>query len=277
MRAVLLSLGLLCLVGLSVGQDALSVGQDTRRNFFDFFFDVENRLQNGRIVGGSTVSIARYPFVVSLRRYSNHICSASVISTYHAATSAHCTYAFKTLTGVTIYAGSTSRTTGGKVFVVTNNFIHPDYDPDTFDFDVAVLRVKTPFTPNTNIAAIPLAPVGYTVSDRVMPTVTGWGRTSSGGALSPSLRAVAIPIVSSSTCSSLWNAATITDNMLCAGSKGKDACTGDSGGSLVVPTTNYFMLLGMVSWGSASCGSEYPGVYVRVPSASIQSFLTQYV
>uniref|UniRef100_A0A182MVV3 Peptidase S1 domain-containing protein n=1 Tax=Anopheles culicifacies TaxID=139723 RepID=A0A182MVV3_9DIPT len=161
---------------------------------------------------------------------------------------------------VTIYAGSTSRTTGGRVFVVSDNFIHPSYDPDTFDFDVAVLRVKTPFTPNTNIATVPLAPVDYTVPDRVLATVTGWGRTSSGGSLSPSLRAVAIPIVSKSTCESLWTAATITNNMLCAGSKGKDACTGDSGGSLVVPRNNYFILVGMVSWGSASCGSEYPGV-----------------
>uniref|UniRef100_A0A182SJV0 Peptidase S1 domain-containing protein n=1 Tax=Anopheles maculatus TaxID=74869 RepID=A0A182SJV0_9DIPT len=258
MRAVVLSLGLLCAV---VG---LSVGQETRRNFFDFLFDVENKLQNGRIVGGSTVSIARYPFVASLRRYSNHICSVSVISTFHAATSAHCTYSFKSLTGVTIYAGSTSRTTGGRIFVVSNNYIHPEYDPDTFDLDVAVLRVKTAFTPNTNIAAIPLAPVGYTIPDRVLPTVTGWGRTSSGGSLSPSLRAVAIPIVSRSTCASLWSSASITENMICAGSKGKDACTGDSGGALVVPSNNYFILAGMVSWGSASCGSEYPGVYVQL-------------
>ncbi|XP_050070867.1 uncharacterized protein LOC126558835 [Anopheles maculipalpis] len=271
MRTVFLSLGLLCAV---VG---LSVGQDTRRNFFEFLFDVENRLQNGRIVGGSTVSIARYPFIASLRRYSNHICSVSVISTFHAATSAHCTYSFKSLTGVTIYGGSTSRTTGGRVFVVSDNFIHPDYDPDTFDLDVAVLRVKTPFTPNTNIAAIPLVPVGYTISDRILPTVTGWGRTSSGGALSPSLRAVAIPVVSTSTCQSLWSAASITENMICAGSKGKDACTGDSGGALVVPANNYFLLAGMVSWGSASCGSEYPGVYVNVASAKIQSFLAQYL
>uniref|UniRef100_A0A1Y9IVX9 Peptidase S1 domain-containing protein n=1 Tax=Anopheles minimus TaxID=112268 RepID=A0A1Y9IVX9_9DIPT len=270
MRVAFLSLGLLCLVGLSAGQD-------TRRSFFDFFFDVENKLQNGRIVGGSTVSIARYPFVASLRRYSNHICSTSVISTYHAATSAHCTYSFKTLSGVTIYAGSTSRTTGGRVFVVSNNYIHPKYDPDTFDFDVAVLRVKTPFTPNTNIATIPLVPVDFTVPDRVLVTVTGWGRTSSGGSLSPSLRAVAIPIVSQSTCESLWSAATITNNMLCAGSKGKDACTGDSGGALVIPKTNYFMLVGMVSWGSASCGSEYPGVYVNVAAPEVQSFLAQYL
>ena len=94
MRAVFLSLGLVCLAGLAVD------GQTRSRSFFDFFFDVENRLQNGRIVGGSTATIARYPFVASLRRFSNHICTASIISTLHAATGAHCTYSFKSLSGV---------------------------------------------------------------------------------------------------------------------------------------------------------------------------------
>nr|XP_049461070.1 trypsin 3A1-like [Anopheles coluzzii] len=271
MRAVFLSLGLVCLAGLAVD------GQTRSRSFFDFFFDVENRLQNGRIVGGSTATIARYPFVASLRRFSNHICTASIISTLHAATGAHCTYSFKSLSGVTIYAGSTSRTTGGRVFVVTDNFIHPKYDPDTFDFDVAVLRVKTPFTPNMNIASVPLVPANYAVPDKVQPTVAGWGRTSTGGTLSPTLRAVAIPVMGNIPCQELWIDTDITDNMLCAGAKGRDACTGDSGGPLVVPTTNYFQLVGIVSWGSAACGSEYPGVYTRMASPSIQSFLAQYV
>uniref|UniRef100_A0A1Y9H2U9 Peptidase S1 domain-containing protein n=1 Tax=Anopheles dirus TaxID=7168 RepID=A0A1Y9H2U9_9DIPT len=270
MRVALLSFGILCLVGLSVGQS-------DRGNFFDFFFDVENKRQNARIVGGATVTIARYPFVVSLRRYSNHICSASIISSTYATTSAHCTYSFTTLSGVTIYAGSTSRTTGGKVFTVVSNIIHPQYNPDTFDFDVAVQRVQTPFTPNTNIVAIPLAPVDYVISEKVQPTVIGWGRTSAGGSLSPSLRAVAIPVVSTDVCESLWNSGTITANMLCAGAKGKDACTGDSGGALVVPNGNYFYLVGMVSWGSASCGSEYPGVYVRIASAGVRNFIAQYL
>uniref|UniRef100_A0A182QM58 Peptidase S1 domain-containing protein n=1 Tax=Anopheles farauti TaxID=69004 RepID=A0A182QM58_9DIPT len=270
MRVAFVALGILCLVGLSVGQSG-------RRNFFDFFFDVENTRQSGRIVGGSTVTIARYPFMVSLRRFSNHICAASVISAYYAASSGHCTYSFTSLAGVTIYAGTTSRTTGGRVFNVIGNVVHPQYDPDTFDFDVAVLRVQTPFTPNTNIAPVPLAPPDFVIPDRVQPTVIGWGRTSARGSLSPSLRAVAIPVISNDACEALWSTGTITGNMMCAGAKGKDACTGDSGGALVVPNGNYFYLVGMVSWGSASCGSEYPGVYVRIAAPKIRSFLALYL
>ncbi|ETN59160.1 hypothetical protein AND_009298 [Anopheles darlingi] len=44
--------------------------------------------------------------------------------------------------GITLYGGSTSRTTGGRVFQVTNIVMHPEYNPDTFDCDVSVLRVS---------------------------------------------------------------------------------------------------------------------------------------
>ena len=43
--------------------------------------------------------------------------------------------------------------------------------------------------------------------------------------------------------------ARITDDMLCAGSPGKDSCGGDSGGPLTVKKSGQHTLAGVVSWG----------------------------
>ena len=41
----------------------------------------------------------------------------------------------------------------------------------------------------------------------------------------------------------------ITEDMLCAGSPGKDSCGGDSGGPLTVKESGQHTLAGVVSWG----------------------------
>eukprot|EP00554_Chaetoceros_debilis_P013302 CAMPEP_0194119324 /NCGR_PEP_ID=MMETSP0150-20130528/38895_1 /TAXON_ID=122233 /ORGANISM="Chaetoceros debilis, Strain MM31A-1" /LENGTH=278 /DNA_ID=CAMNT_0038810989 /DNA_START=109 /DNA_END=942 /DNA_ORIENTATION=+ len=57
----------------------------------------------------------------------------------------------------------------------------------------------------------------------------------------------------------------ITGNMMCAIDVNQDACIGDSGGPLYDRENN--ILVGIISWGSSSCGDEdFPGVYSRVGS-----------
>ena len=54
--------------------------------------------------------------------------------------------------------------------------------------------------------------------------------------------------------------------MICAGSKGADACVGDSGGGLVITYKNRSYLEGIVSWGEGCGQANRPGVYTRIPS-----------
>ena len=60
--------------------------------------------------------------------------------------------------------------------------------------------------------------------------------------------------------------------MLCAGEAGRDSCNGDSGGPLVTGGRQ----IGIVSWGSAKCGGSLPGVYTRIASTSIRTFIKQH-
>uniref|UniRef100_A0A2M3ZDL9 Putative trypsin-like serine protease n=1 Tax=Anopheles braziliensis TaxID=58242 RepID=A0A2M3ZDL9_9DIPT len=269
---VLLGIVSLCLVQYAVGQ------QQPRKGFFDFFFKLDSVLKGSRIVGGTTTTIARYPYVVSLRRNSNHICAGSVISAFYVVTCAHCTASMNNVDGVTLYGGSTSRTTGGRVFQVVNITTHPEYNPDTFDCDVSVVRVSSSLIAFPEIATVRLAPLEMDFPAGTSCSLPGWGRTTDTGTLSATLRAVIIPVIAQTTCATMWSNVQVTDTMICAGAKGRDACIGDSGGPLVTTTSSgTTLLIGMVSWGSVICGSEYPGVHTRIGAAKVRNFLNPFL
>lgn len=225
---------------------------------------------NGRIVGGWATTIERYPHQISLRRRAitspknsfSHSCGGSVLNEEYVLTAAHCIIA-TVASQFKVVAGSSRRNgTDGVIVNVAEIIMHENYNPDTYDFDVALLRLSPPLPLNNfTIRAIELTD-GDSIAGAVS-TVTGWGTTKSGGSLSDQLLAVDVPIVSNEECNEDYGADRITDTMLCAGVRGeggKDACQGDSGGPLIINNK----LHGVVSWGYGCAAPTHPGVYARV-------------
>ncbi|KAJ8976747.1 hypothetical protein NQ317_004299, partial [Molorchus minor] len=214
---------------------------------------------DGRIVGGTNASILEFPYQVSLRKYGQHICGASVFHSSYVVTAAHC------VTGgiasqYSIRAGSDYVTTAGKRIKVCTITAHENFNEYTMDNDIAILKLCSPLTFTERILPIALPQYGEVVTEGTAAQVSGWGFVKENGAVSTTLQKVVIPILSQITCRNIYKAYTdLTDNMLCAGllEGGKDACQGG-------PLRANGKLIGIVSWGNGCARRQYPGVYTKV-------------
>ena len=98
-----------------------------------------------------------------------------------------------------------------------------------------------------------------------MLEATGFGKTREGGQYTEELHGVQVPFISQQECRSKYYTG-IFDGMVCAGypQGGRDACQGDSGGSLFYRNGNDLYQVGVVSWGWGCARPNYPGVYISI-------------
>lgn len=115
---------------------------------------------------------------------------------------------------------------------------HIDYNEETTDNDVALIELKQPIEFRDN--AIPVCLAEENDGDFLGQdaTVIGWGRLTEFGDSSSTLQEVKVNIIANDVCQYLYEPIEVSSNMLCAGASkgqgGKDACQGDSGGSLSI-------------------------------------------
>ncbi|XP_049815417.1 trypsin alpha-3-like [Schistocerca nitens] len=218
---------------------------------------------DGRIVGGSAVSISQYPWQLYFT-IGNYMCGASIISNSWALSAAHCVDGFS-INQMLLRAGTSTRGSGGTTHNIATGYIHGSYSGN--DYDICVVQVSNAFSFNSNVQAVGLASSEPSAGTSV--TVTGWGTTSSGGSASNTLLGVTVQIIDRNTCNRSYGS--ITSRMICAGvtGGGKDACQGDSGGPLVSGSTQ----VGIVSFGNGCALANYPGVYANV--ANLRSWIQQ--
>ncbi|CAG0890832.1 unnamed protein product [Cyprideis torosa] len=214
-----------------------------------------------RIVGGSPADIEEYPFAVTLQRNNFQYCAGAILNEEWVVTAAHCTDAvpsgFQVVSGVTNKYDSSATKTSATVVQ------HPDYNDNTLENDISLLRLATPLTLGATQDAIPTATdedVEY--GDLI---VVGWGTTSESGSDSLNLLQVTVPFVDDDTCNDLNNNG-VYASMLCAGEAGKDACQvrrTRKRGTLVNEAGSSFEHVGIVSWGYGCARPGRPGVYTE--------------
>lgn len=156
--------------------------------------------------------------------------------------------------------------------------VHENYDPETGDSDVALLKLNRPFTLNRHIVPVCL-PTKEFAEKELLPvryhTMSGWGKRTIGGnvehgavhavPVSPILRKFSIPILQNSHCSQRTQF-NFTSNMLCAGYLGgtQQSCRGDDGSPLITLYGSTHFLTGVVGWGRGCPQPGYYGVFANM-------------
>ena len=215
------------------------------------------------------------PFHVGLltksdpNNFNAQFCGGTLINSRTVVTAAHCSD-FVTASQVQILAGTRKLDGSGRRVNVSKITLHPSWNPQTFDNDVAVWRLSSPVSVAKYAS---LAGSDGTVGSSLL--TTGWGALTSGGAFPVNLHKVSVPLVLRANCNdqNSYNGA-ITSTMLCAGldAGGKDSCQGDSGGPLTRGDGNT-VLTGITSWGRGCAAANFHGVYTRVSNPAIRNFI----
>jgi len=261
-----------------------------------------------RIVGGESAKEGQFPWQAMLALLppkgrsdlgpARFCCGAVLINTRTVLTAAHCikerSERYEVWLG-RLTSDLGKQECGQQRLRVTKAVKHPQFNPSTLKYDIAVLGMLTEFGQGAQFsewvvpACLPAprqaAWLYYTaqsprpgcprqeVQDRSCSRqglVSGWGlQDEAGTSVSPDLQHVTVPMVEDSQCDKMYSALTkLKEFQFCAGTTagGKDACAGDSGGPLVVEQEGRFYLAGLVSFGRGCGRAAYPGVYTRLTS-----------
>jgi secreted trypsin-like serine protease len=224
------------------------------------------------VVGGSVAGASDNPFQVALltkniaNNYNAQFCGGTLVKANVVVTAAHCSD-FITAGQVQVLTGTRNLDGTGTRRNVSRIAIHPSWNPNNYDYDVAVWVLSSSAT-GAPVAS--LASADPAVGTNLL--VTGWGALSEGGSFPTTLRKATVPLVSTTNCndSNSYNGQ-ITSRMICAGydAGGIDSCQGDSGGPLARGT----VLTGIVSWGNGCARRNFHGVYTRVSNSSVRNFI----
>jgi transmembrane serine protease 11D len=225
-----------------------------------------------RIVGGIVSPAGDNPFQVALlqRNVPNNqqaqFCGGTLVRENFVVTAAHCSD-FLAANQAQVLTGTRRLDGTGVRRNVVRIVIHPQWNRNTFDHDVAVWQLET------NATGSPLATLA--TADPTTGTnllATGWGALGEGLPGSIDLRSVTVPMVDRNNCNDAnsYNGQ-ITDRMICAGRDqgGVDTCQGDSGGPLATGA----VLTGITSWGNGCARANLFGVYARVSNPVIRNFI----
>lgn len=247
-----------------------------------------------RIVGGTATQRGSLPFMAvilssgigaSPTSYQFNYCGGTRITSRHILTAAHCAVAVGDYVETPRWDLSSTLSSeaalfGAKRQRVVKATAHPLYSKTTKKNDVMVVELEADVA-NAPTVGIVGAATASLMNAGVQATTAGWGGTVAVSGSDPTsgfpaiLRSVTVPVISSTTCSSLIG--TLDPTMLCAGvlSGGFDSCQGDSGGPLMVQSgSNGWVQIGIVSFGDGCAQPNRPGVYTNLLDSGVQSFIS---
>ncbi|XP_008558326.1 chymotrypsin-2-like [Microplitis demolitor] len=215
-----------------------------------------------RILEGTDAEPEKFPYMVSLRRWNNHVCGGAIISPRHILTAAHCFIGRADppyTEGLVIVSSAAVNRYNGEIHQVKKVTPHSDYRKGTenrWRNDIAVVELKNDISENRYQKPIAL-PKADTPGN-VTAVLSGWGQTTLRGEESDRLKQRIVRILPNDECNK--KDADILDTNLCGfNGRGTGFCEGDSGSPLIHNNE----IVGIVSF-SILCGIGYPDSYTRV-------------
>ncbi|XP_061667151.1 serine protease 33-like isoform X2 [Syngnathoides biaculeatus] len=226
---------------------------------------------NSRIVGGDDAPAGAWPWQVSMHWRGAHICGGNVISREWVLTAAHCIPSLDPSPWL-LYFGKQNQSTTSPNEVnrtVARIIIHPDYDNETLQNDVTLMRLSSPLVFSDYIRPVCMASNSSAFNNGTRCWGTGWGRLSADepNEAFERLQEVEIPIIGNRQCAcsyTLVENVNVTSNMICAGEENRGICQGDSGGPVQCRQGSTWILAGVASFGVPCALRFFPEVFVRV-------------
>ncbi|XP_078055437.1 salivary plasminogen activator beta-like [Mustelus asterias] len=234
-----------------------------------------------KIAGGNRATIEFHPWQAALymteRRSMEQyfICGGSLIHPCWVLTAAHCINTRVPPEEYRVLLGRPSTnepTKNDQAFVVEKIINHPQFIEDTFDNDIALLKLKSQSgmcaKESKFVQPICLPSKHLTFPDNTQCEVSGYGKEAEFSPFfSKFLKEARVNLISQKKCGSPeYYGNKLTDNMLCAAHPDwkADSCKGDSGGPLVCENNGQMHLYGITSWGEGCAKQNKPGVYTLV-------------
>uniref|UniRef100_A0A8C5PPA3 complement subcomponent C1r n=1 Tax=Leptobrachium leishanense TaxID=445787 RepID=A0A8C5PPA3_9ANUR len=244
---------------------------------------IDEAVPTGRIMGGKAAEIGNFPWQVLLSK--NGRSGGAVIGEHWVLTAAHVLWdedpkgnIEKDPSSINIFLGGVDVDEQIKMgnHEVSDYHLHPDFNYESFDNDIALVRLKSPLVMNLNVSPVCLPEQGNELlyEDRKQGLVSGYGLVNK-NKIASALRYVPVPMASRDKCKEYFNKnknknknrkTFFSTNMFCAGfpEAGRgDSCQGDSGGAYVAQKDDgTWVSSGIVSWG-IGCNEGY-GFYTKV-------------
>jgi secreted trypsin-like serine protease len=171
----------------------------------------KNPAITARIFGNETAEPNTWDWAVSLRSSNHHFCAGSILNEWYIITAAHCIARIYILSTITICAGTNHLSACPQRRSIQNVVNHPAYNSKTYENDIAVIRVDSPFNiTDTSIARICLPNATHSneyPSAGTNVVAVGWGRNKTANKTN-ALQQVTLQVVekSAKTCeSSIYN------------------------------------------------------------------------
>ncbi len=225
------------------------------------------------VSGGSDVTSTnhKYSYTVSVQA-PVIMCAGALIDTRHVVTTTTCVNRL-TPPDVEVYVGSNKYYAGGIMKKVEDIHFHPKYNSSTYDYNIVVLTLDPPLTPEEistyAIKTIPRAAAGSSLPPAgSLSDVTAYGATDSSLTLPDVMQHTQLSHYTPAQCQTYKNNR-LTGSMFCAGGRAgaRDFCPADEGAPLV----HAGKLIGLYSWGG-SCGLAAPNpsspVFTRISSVN---------